>query len=102
MLYRKAQEKIINLINECQDSLLDLGSRQIGKTFLINETLKQYGCDFVVFNLIEQPEVVEVLKTTVNKDINQFLAQLTLLTKHNFIKGKTIIFLMKFKNIKKF
>ena len=60
MLWRKQQNAIIEWINNGKDALLVTGARQIGKTYLIEETLKETKSDFVVFNLIEQPEIIKI------------------------------------------
>lgn len=92
MLWRKRQKDIIEWINNGERSLLITGARQIGKTYLIEETLKQQKCDFVRFNLIEEPEIIEVLKVANSSSIKAFLERLTIASSHDFIKGKTIIF----------
>ena len=51
MLWRKQQNAIIEWINNGKDALLVTGARQIGKTYLIEETLKETKSDFVVFLL---------------------------------------------------
>lgn len=92
MLWRKRQNDIVEWINNGNDALLITGARQIGKTYLIDETLKQEKCDYVAFNLIEQPELIKILESVSSKNINVFLERLTIVTSHNLIKGKTIIF----------
>lgn len=91
MLWRKRQKDIVEWINNGNDALLITGARQIGKTYLIDETLKQEKCDYVAFNLIEQPELIKILESVSSKNINVFLERLTIVTSHNLIKGfKTV------------
>lgn len=93
MLYRKRQKDIIDWINNKDNkALLITGARQIGKTYLIENTLKEEAEDFVVFNLIERPELVKTFETISYNGIDTFIERLTILTSHDFIPGKTIIF----------
>ncbi len=41
MLYRKVQKDIEKWLNDGHDALLITGARQVGKSFLIRETLKR-------------------------------------------------------------
>lgn len=41
MLYRKVQKDIEKWLNDGHDALLITGARQVGKSFLIRETLKK-------------------------------------------------------------
>ena len=91
MLHRKEQKNIINWINNGKNALLIEGARQVGKTYLIRETLKEMNCDFIEINFIREKYILDVLKS-LDKGIDNFLNQLTLLTNHKFIKGKTVIF----------
>ena len=91
MLWRKRQQDIIEWINNGTKALLVTGARQIGKTYLIEQTLKEKGVDYVSFNLIRQPEVKQLFDISNNSDITVFLERLTLLTNHPLTKGKTII-----------
>lgn len=92
MLWRKQQKAIIEWINNGKDALLVTGARQIGKTYLIEETLKETKSDFVVFNLIEQPEIIKIFDSISLSNTKTFIERLTIATSHNLIKGKTIIF----------
>ncbi len=92
MLWRKCQSEIINWIKNDNKALMVTGARQIGKTYLIRNTLKEEKCDFVEFNLIEQPELIELFEGITKSNCKSFLERLTIVTNHNLIKGKTIIF----------
>ena len=92
MLWRKRKQDIIDWIKNGKDALLVTGARQVGKTFLIEETLKETNSDYVVFNLIDQKEILKILDSIDSMDSKTLLERLTLITTHNFIKGKTIIF----------
>ncbi len=92
MLWRKKQKDIIDWIHYDHKALLITGARQIGKTYIIREMLKQEKCDYVEFNLIEQSEIIEVLKTVSKNNSQVFLERLSIATDHKLVKGKTIIF----------
>lgn len=93
MLYRKRQKDIIDWINRKDNkALLVTGARQIGKTYLIENTLIEQQCDFVMFNLINEPEVVKAFEAIKNNNIDTFIERLTVLTSHDLTPGKTIIF----------
>ena len=93
MLYRKIEKKIADWIHaKGKEALLLTGARQIGKTYLIREILKERGCDFVEFNLIEQPSLIPLFEAAKTNDIGSFLARLSVATSHKLEKGRTIIF----------
>lgn len=52
MLYRKVQKDIEKWLNDGQDALLITGACQVGKSFLIRETLKKNKINYVEFNFI--------------------------------------------------
>ena len=92
-MFRKAKSKLINWKATSNKALLVTGARQVGKTYIIREFLKEeLGEDnFIEFNLIEN----ELAKTTIENSSNSedLLFRLSALTNKNMIKGKTIIFL---------
>ena len=92
MLWRKQQKEIINWINEGNEAMLVSGARQTGKTYLIENTLKQEKCDFVKINLLERPDIVNMFNLVYGKSVDVFLERITALVDHNFVRGKTIIF----------
>lgn len=93
MLWRKCQKEIIDWIKNDQKALLLTGARQIGKTYIIRNTLKEENCDYVEFNLIEQPELIQLFDDVSKNNCQSFLQRLTIATNHKLIKGKTIIFI---------
>ena len=92
-MLRKAKSKLINWKITSNKALLVTGARQVGKTYIIREFLKEeFGEDnFIEFNLIEN----ELAKTTIENSSNSedLLFRLSALANKNMIKGKTIIFL---------
>ncbi len=92
MLFRKRKKDITQWIKDGKNALLVTGARQTGKTFLIQNLLEQERCDYVEFNLIKQPEVVEILDAVKDQKPEVFLSRLTLLSSKELVKGKTVIF----------
>ena len=57
MLYRKIKLQIENWLENKKDALLVTGARQVGKSYIIRETLKEKNVDFVEFNFIKQKKL---------------------------------------------
>lgn len=90
MLYRKIEKDIARWIESSDKALLLYGVRQAGKTFIIRKSLKEAGCDYVEFNLIEQPEVAEILNGAVSVD--DMILKLSLYSSKKIVPGKTFFF----------
>ena len=90
MLKRKIEKDIEKWLDNSEKALLVYGVRQAGKTFIIRECLKRNECEYIEFNLINQPELVEVLKNSTS--IDDLILKLSLLSEKKIIPGKTIFF----------
>ncbi len=92
-MYRKIKSKIINWKNNSTKALLITGARQIGKTFIIREFLREeVGEDYYVeLNLLENETAAKAIDNAV--DSNDLLFRLSALTNKKLHKGKTVIFL---------
>lgn len=90
MLYRKVEKEIHNWINNDDRALLIYGVRQAGKTFIIRECLRKAGCEYVEFNLIEEPEIVDILSDATNTD--DLILKLSLYSEKRIQAGSTYIF----------
>lgn len=90
MLWRKYEAAINEWINSSNHALLIAGARQIGKTFLIREMCQNSNYQFIEFNLIDQPEVVEIINNS--STAKELLMKLQLVTRLPLVKNKTIIF----------
>ena len=90
MLKRKIEKDIEKWIENSEKALLVYGVRQAGKTFIIRECLKRNECEYIEFNLINQPELVEVLKSSTS--IDDLILKLSLYSDKKIIPGKTIFF----------
>ena len=91
MLERSAKKYIDSWIQSGRDALLITGARQIGKTYLIKECLRESGVPYVELNFIDQPELVTLFGGA--RDAKDLLMRLSLVTKQPLEKGRTIIFL---------
>lgn len=90
MLKRKIEEDILRWIEDSDKALLIYGVRQAGKTFIIRKCLKNAGCDYIEFNLIHQPEIVDILQKSTGMD--DLFLKLSLYSKKKIIPGKTVFF----------
>ena len=91
MIDRLAKKALNNWIADGKDALLLTGARQIGKTYLIRECLKESGIPYIEFNFIEQPELIELFSGA--KNTQELLMRLSLVASSSLEKGRTIIFL---------
>ncbi len=75
MLYRKVQKDIEKWLNDGHDALLITGARQVGKSFLIRETLKKNKINYVEFNFIQNPNLLEISNSALKNDSDRFLME---------------------------
>ena len=90
MLYRKIEKDIANWIKSGDKALLLYGVRQAGKTYVIRKCLQEAGCDYVEFNLIETPDVVQILNGAMSVD--DLILKLSLYSNKPIVPGRTIFF----------
>ena len=90
MLKRKIEKDIEKWLDNSEKALLVYGVRQAGKTFIIRECLKRNGCEYIEFNLINQPELVEILRDSTG--IDDLIIKLSLYSEKKIIPGETIFF----------
>lgn len=90
---RKIKKEIIDFINLDSDgkALLITGARQIGKTYIIRECLKEKSSSVVEINFIENEDARRLFSDF--KNTNDILLKLSALTSEELIRGETIIFL---------
>lgn len=93
MLFRKKQKDIIEWLCNEENGLLITGARQVGKTYLIRETLKKANIEFLEINLVENPTYASMFESTLKKDINTFIEQLSVIANKPLTKKETIIFI---------
>lgn len=98
MIKRDIQKNIKDWLSFGKDALLITGARQIGKTYLIRETLKDSKLPFIEFNFIENPSLVDLFKDAHSAE--DILMRISLFSNNNLIKGETIIFFDEIQEVK--
>jgi len=99
MLFRKAKIVIDNWIKYGKDALLITGARQVGKSFLIRESLKECNADYIEFNFIKQKSLIKIFDSAINDDADKFLMGLRVAAKKD-LKENTIIFFDEIQEVK--
>lgn len=90
-MFRKAKSKLVEWKNNSNKALLVTGARQVGKTYIIEEFLKEYGEEnYIEFNLFDNEIAKETLDNSLNRD--DLLFRLSAISPKPMKKGKTIIF----------
>ncbi len=90
MLERKVEKEIVQWIQNDNKALLVDGVKKCGKTFIIKKALKDCGCDYIEFNLLKSPALINVLKKS--ESVDDVIANLSLFSNKQFNKGKTFLF----------
>lgn len=90
MIKRHIQSKIYKWIQDGNNALLVTGALQVGKTYVIRNSLKKNNINYMEFNFIEQPELVELFKNST--DTKDFLMRLSLAADKPLSKGMIIFF----------
>lgn len=92
MLFRKAYKDIKKWFDFTnKNALLIDGARQIGKTYLIREFLKENARSYIEFNLYENGLAKQAFETINNA--KELLIKISALATKPLIKGETIIFI---------
>ena len=91
MIQRMMKATVDDWIANGKEALLLTGARQIGKTYLIRQCLKDSNYSYIELNFIEQPELVELFSGA--KDAKELLMRLSIVAEKPLEKGNTIIFL---------
>lgn len=91
MLNRKIESSVASWIKNGKKALLIEGARQVGKTYIIRKILKDFGCEYIEFNLIQSPELIKLLDKS--ESVDDMITNLSLFTDKPFVKGKTFIFI---------
>ena len=89
---RKITDRLINWYKgDNKKAILIMGARQVGKTFIIRDFLKEHTGSFVELNFIENIDAKEVfLKAKSSEDI---ILRLSLFINKPLVKGETVVFL---------
>ena len=92
MLYRKVKIKIEEWLKNDKEALLITGARQVGKSYIIKQTLKENNIDYIDFDLINDTQILNALTKALNKDIETFISVLRVSSKR-VINENTVIFI---------
>jgi len=89
---RKIKKKIETFLDKefRKKVLLVTGARQIGKTYIIRECLKERYSSIVEINFIENEDAKKMFSDF--KETKDFLLRLSMVTDQPLIKGETVIF----------
>lgn len=98
-MYRKDSVTIKEWLKKSNKALLVTGARQIGKTWLIRDEIKKSEYTKFEINFIDHPEMVEYLNAEISAE--DFLVKLKMIMPENCKPHKTVVFLMKFRNVRK-
>lgn len=98
MLNRKIESSIASWIKNDKKALLIDGARQVGKTYIIRKMLKNFGCEYIEFNLVQSPELIKLLEKS--EKVDDVITNLSLFTDKPFVKGKTFIFIDEIQELK--
>lgn len=88
-LYRKIEEELNKWINS-NYGLIVYGARQVGKTYILSNFLKENFKDFYYLNLYENTQAIQIISKSV--DTNDFILRLSALS-DQLIKEDTCIFI---------
>lgn len=99
MINRKIQCKIKSFCeSKKRNALLISGARQVGKTYIIRETLNSLNADFVEVNFIDNKDAKEIFSNL--KKSSDFLLRLSTIINKKLTPGETIIFLDEIQEVK--
>lgn len=98
MLYRKAKERIDTWMSDSGVALLVSGARQVGKTRLIRECLKERNLDYLEINLINEPDLIPLFSQS--SSVQDLVVGLSTAKNHHFIKNETILFIDEIQELK--
>ena len=90
MLRRKAERAIAEWLGRPGKALLVTGARQVGKTYIVRETLRERGIPCAEFNLIRDREVLEILRG--HTSVDDLLMKLSLFSPTRLEPHRTVIF----------
>lgn len=93
MLFRKAETKINKWIESNDVALLVTGARQVGKTFLIRECLKNSKYDILEINFLKSPELVESFNYSISQNAQNLIQLFSIISSKPLKKKETIIFI---------
>ena len=96
MLKRKVLDKLDEwYINGAKKVLLINGARQVGKTTAVRLFSQKHYKNYIEINFVKNPVAIEAFEG--NLDTATIVANLSAMGFGPFVRGETLVFLMKFK-----
>lgn len=74
-----------------KQALLVEGARQVGKTYIIRQVLKDNNINYFEVNFIDRPDILKSLKEI--DDTDELIQKIELYSPNPLVKGKSVIFL---------
>ena len=100
MLKRKIESVFEKFYTDSsRKALLLTGARQVGKTYSVRKFGKEHYDSFVEFNFIKNQDACSIFKNVT--DERDILLRISALTDTKLIPGKTLIFLMRCRFVRK-
>ena len=90
-LKRKSSQVIKEWYKGSNKALLIKGARQVGKTYVIRNTLKELRNKYYEVNLIDSPEAIDIIINA--KNVDELVMGLSTINDMPLIKGETVIFI---------
>lgn len=90
MIYREVKNNIMDWINNSKKAMIVTGARQVGKTYIIRECLKESKKDYIEINLLQDLRIKDILKRASYKDSFILLNQILLVTNKTISKSGII------------
>ena len=88
---RFVEKELNDWLKNDKEALLVEGARQVGKTYIIREILKNNDINFFEINFIDRPDILKALKNI--DDVKDLIQRIELYSPVQLIKGKSVIFL---------
>lgn len=99
MLDRTMERKLKIFRTESKSALMITGARQVGKTYCIRQFARKHFESVIEINFLEMPQAITLFENARNSE--DILLRISALTDIPLIKGKTLIFLMRSRSVRK-
>lgn len=96
-MYRKDSVFIKTWLKNSSKALLITGARQVGKTWLIRDVIKNSAYKLFEINFIDQPDMVSFLNAKMS--VEEFLVKLKMIMPADFKEKETVVFFDEIQNI---
>ena len=96
-MYRKDSVFIKDWLDNSNKALLITGPRQIGKTWLIRDVIKNSSYKLFEINFIDQPNMADFLNAKMSAD--EFLIKLKMIMPDSYKEKETVVFFDEIQNV---